>query len=252
MRYYVYNTHQTEDILKAIQLKGLALAALAAILFAACASQPPPTKPQPVEPEGEKAPAVEKPTTVEKPAEPIPAPEQELARAKELKEMIIAAGLETFDQDAFSQAEKHMQDAEQKYGKDNAGAKESLLLAIPLYERILSKGMAKYRDEKLKLVQDAKAKADSVKANVAAAREYAKAASAQKQAETAFAAKQYKDAFGFYDEAIASYLASHDVAVEKRKKADQALKQASEQIKATEEFATEMEKEMEAQEGGAQ
>jgi len=238
--------------LKTIQLKGLALAALAAMLFAACASQPPPTKPQPVEQEAEKPPLAEKPAEVEKTAESIPAPEQELARAKELKEAIIALGLETSDPDAFAQAEKHMQDAEQKYGTDNAGAKESLLLAIPLYESMLSKGTAKIRDEKLKLVQDAKTKADSVKAKVAAAQEYTKASDAQRQAETAFAAKQYKDAFGLYDEAAASYLKSRDVAVEKREKADQALKQAAEQIKATEEFATEMEKEMEEQEGGAQ
>ena len=142
--------------------KTLFWAALAAavVLAASCASTPP------------KAP---EPEPEPKAVQAVPAPEAELAKAKELKDRADAYDLGQYAPEEYAAAEKDLAAGEAAYGKDNAAAKKSLDKAVEGYTAVIAKGGAILVDRIQRESESSKKAADAVKAAVAVKEEYAAA-----------------------------------------------------------------------------
>src|SRR5512135_1265522 len=108
------------------RLVPLAVLAGALVLVVSCASTPPqkPAEPAPEQPK-------EQPK--EQPQAAVPAPDAELAQAKELKQKVDDWGLGDYDPQEYDAANKALQAGEDAYGKDNAASKKSLDSAITGY-----------------------------------------------------------------------------------------------------------------------
>jgi hypothetical protein len=113
---------------------------------------------------------------------------------------------------------------EDSYGKDNAASKQSLNKAIAGFQAVIDKGGPLYL-AKLKAQCDASKKAaDDAKAPVAVKADYAKALDAYNRANSEAAAKDIGGALKDYTTARDGFDAAASLALDKRQKALQAIK----------------------------
>jgi hypothetical protein len=214
------------------------LALLAVFLLFACAGEPAATP----EKEPEKEP--------EKPQSEVPAPEEELAKAKELRDLILEYGLDKAAAEEFDSAENHFKEGESAYGKDNDAAKASLEEAIEGYRAVIRAG---YEEISRKLKNDVEAikkEADDLKASVALPEEYETADGAYKKALDREKAEEYETALAGYSLAISLFRNVRDRSLEKKLRAEKSLEEAKAGIADVEETAKEIEEE--EKQGGAQ
>jgi hypothetical protein len=150
------------------------------------------------------------------------APEAELAEAKKLQKLVDTYGLGEYAPQEYAAAVKDLEAGEETYGKDNAASKQSLDKAIAGFNAVIKKGgpqfLAKIRAE----CEASKKAADDAKAPVAVKDDYAKAKVVYDRAnktgikDIPSAVKDYSEAKGLFDDAAA-------LALEKRRKAQQAM-----------------------------
>ncbi len=214
------------------------LFSLVMMLFLSCAGEPPTTP----EKEPEKEP--------EKPATVVPAPEDELARAKELRDLILQYNLDKIAAQEFASAENHFKEGESAYGKDNSAAKASLEDAIEGYTAVIKAGYGELSKKLKNDVEAIKKEADDLKANVALPEEYKTADGAYKKALDREKAEEYEQALTGYSLAISLFRNVRDRSLEKKLRAEKSLEEAKAGIADVEEMAKEIEDE--EKQGGAQ
>jgi hypothetical protein len=201
---------------------GFALVAAVSIIVASCASAP--TKPV-------EAPQVTTPET------PVPLPEAELARAKELQQKADAYHLGDFDTADYAAGTKALKAGQDAYGKDNAASKKSLDQAAASFTSVIDKGgkayLAKARDE----ADRSRKAADALKASVAVKDDYGRAQDAYDKAgnegeagDLGAAGTDYASARDMFDAAAAS-------AQEKKDRATRALDDTDKAMTASEKHA---------------
>jgi len=214
-------------------------AAMVVLLFLSCASEP--EKP-PVEAAPEKKP--------EQAVPEVPAPESELAEAKQLRDLVVAFELDKIAPQEFSGAENHFKEGEAAYGKDNTAAKSSLEKAIEGYRAVIKAGYAQISQKLKDDVVSVKREADELKAGVALPDEYKTADDSYKKALAKEKAEEYEQALGGFDVTISLFRNVRDRSLEKKLRAERSLEEAKAGIADVEETAKELE-EAEKQ-GGAQ
>jgi hypothetical protein len=206
--------------------KTLFWAALAAavVLAASCASTPPKSpEPQVVQVEPEKP--------------VVPAPEAELAKAKELKDRADAYDLGQYAPEEYAAAVKDLAAGEAAYGKDNAAAKKSLDKAVAGFTDVIAKGGAVLVDRIQFESESSKQAADEVKASVAVKDEYAAALALYNGALAAKSAGDLEKAGSDFAAARDSFDAVAATARDKREKALQAMQQTDDALAASEQNA---------------
>jgi hypothetical protein len=161
------------------------------------------------------------------PVEPVPLPETELAKAKELKAKVDLYKLGPLAQAEYTVAENDMKAGEDAYGKDNAASKASLDKAITGYQAVIAKAGPLYLGTISDRTAAAKKAADDLKASVAVKDDYAKAQAVYDRALAAKTAGDLEAATKDFEEARKLFDAVAKVAQEKRDKALAAGKDAA-------------------------
>lgn len=215
--------------------KTLLWAALAAaLLFAASCASTPPAQPTP-EPEPQVEP--------QKPA--VPAPEAELAKAKELKQRADTYGLADYAPEEYAAASKDLAAGEASYGKDNAASKQSLDKAIAGFTSVINKGGAALVDRIQAESTASKEAADKIKAPVAVKDEYAAALAVYNGALAARKAGDLEKAGNDFAQARDMFDAVYQKARAKREQALQALQQTDQALAESETKASEAQQSLE-------
>jgi hypothetical protein len=226
--------------------KTLFWAALAAaLLFAASCASTPPQKPQP-EPQVQAQP--------EKPA--VPAPEAELAKAKELKSKADRYSLADYAPDEYAAAVKDLAAGESAYGKDNAASKQSLDKAISGFTAVISKGGALLVEKIQAQSAASKKAADDIKAPVAVKNEYAAALGVYNRALAEKAAGDLETAGNDFAQARDMFDAVYQKARDKREQALKAIQQTDQALTESEQKASEAQQSLDSEgipvQGGGQ
>ena len=214
------------------------LVSMAGLLFLSCASEP------------EKVPEKEPEKAPEKSVTEVPAPEKELARAKELRDLVVRYELEKIAVQEFNSAENHLKEGEAAYGKDNEAAKASLERAIEGYRAVIKAGYTQISQKLKDDVERFKGEADELKASAALPEEYQTADGSYKKALEKEKAEEYEQALAGFTVAISLFRNVRDRSLEKKLRAERSLEEAKTGIANVEETAKELE-EAEKQ-GGAQ
>ncbi len=203
--------------------KAIPWAVLAAALFLAvsCASTPPEKPKEPVTPQ----------VTVEPQKPAVPAPEAELAKAKELKQRADKYSLGEYAPVEYAAAVKDLETGEAAYGKDNTASKQSLDRAIDGFNVVIRKGGGMLVDKIQEQSAASKKAADDIKANVAVKDEYATALEVYDRAIEEKAAGDLEQAGSDFAQAQDMFNAVYAQARDKRERALQVMKEA-EQLQA--------------------
>lgn len=212
------------------------LISLVVLLFLSCAGEP------------ETVPEKEPEKEPEKTATEVPAPEKELAQAKELRDLVVAFELDKLAEQEFNSAENHFKEGEAAYGKDNEAAKAALEKAIVGYRAVIKAGYAQISQKLKDDVQSVKSEADGLKASVALPDAYKTADDSYKKALDKEKAEEYEEALKGFNVAISLFRNVRDRSLEKKLKAERSLKEAKAGIAGVEKTAKELE-EAEKQEG---
>ena len=211
--------------------------AMAVLLFLSSASEP---EKSPVEAVPEKE--------TEKPVPEVPAPESELAEAKELRDLVVVFELDKIAVQEFSSAENHFKEGETAYGKDNTAAKSSLEKAIEGYRAVIKAGYAQISQKLKEDLESIKIEADELKASVALPAEYKTADDSYKKALAKEKAEEYVQALEGFNVAISLFRNVRDRSPGKKLRAERSLEEAKAGIANVEETAKKLE-EAEKQEG---
>jgi predicted small lipoprotein YifL len=153
------------------------------------------------------------------PVEPVPLPETELAKAKELKAKVDKYNLGPLAQAEYTVAENDLKAGEAAYGKDNAASKASLDKAISGYQAVIAKAGPLYLGPLSDKAAAAKKSADDLKASVAVKDDYAKAQAVYDKALQEKAAGDLEGATKDFEEARKQFEGVAKVAAQKRDKA---------------------------------
>jgi hypothetical protein len=112
-------------------------------------------------------------------------------------------------------------------------AEESLLR----FNLVLKNGWVAFTDERAVEAKEWREACHEVKANVAVRQDYESAEKLYNQAFVALRSEEYADAADLFEQSEALFLQAHDAAVEKRIRAEAALREAEERLAASEEKA---------------
>lgn len=209
---------------------GLVLVALFAV---SCASTPPAPEPAP-EPDKTAAPVV--------PA--VPAPDGELKKAESLKETIDKYGLSFAKPAEYQKANEELEAGRKLIGTNNAEAKKLLDSAAARYQVVMDSGISEGAKARMTEMDTAKKQAVGMKADKAAADEFALAVRKQAETDQLYAAKKYHEAWAASEEAIAAFNNSYEIARDKRAAAETAMKNAETEKSATSAKLEEVSKEI--------
>jgi hypothetical protein len=154
----------------------------------------------------------------------VPLPEAELARARGLKQKADSYSLSQYAPDEYAAASKDLQAGEEKYGKDNAAAKQSLDRAVAGFEAVMSKGGGVLVARLQERSAASKKAADDLKASVAVKDEYAMALETHNRAIRERDAGNLEQAGLGFDRAASMFDAVAVTAKEKRERALEAIK----------------------------
>jgi hypothetical protein len=212
--------------------KLVSLAAMGGALFliVSCASTPP------------QKPAPEPAQPTQPQAAVVPAPEAQLAQAKDLKQKVDAYNLGDYAPDDYAAANKDLQDGQDTYGKDNAASTKSLTSAIAEYNSVLTKGGQAFLTKSQAAADDSKKKADDLKASVAVKDDYSKANDVYQQALKEKAAGDIVNASKDFDNARQQFDAVAQTAQQKKDTAMQAMQSAQADESTSQQKATDAEK----------
>jgi hypothetical protein len=217
------------------------LVAVVISLIFSCAGAP--------EKEPEKVPEKEPEETVAA----VPAPEEELAKAKKLRDLIVRFELDKIAVQEFNSADNNLKEGEAAYGKDNEAAKVSLEKAIEGYRAVIKAGFDKISKKRKDEIESVKREADELKASVALPEEYKVADETYRKALENEKAGDYEQALEGFDRSLVLFRDVRDRALEKKLRAEKALDEAKSGITNAEKKAKELEEEEKAdREGGAQ
>ena len=207
--------------------KTLFWAALAAaLLFAASCKSTPPVEPEP-EPQVQVEPV--------KPA--VPAPEAELAKAKELKARADKYGLADYAPAEYAAATKDLAAGEAAYGKDNTASKASLDKAISGFTAVIAKGGGMLVEKIQAESTAARQAAEDIKADVAVKDEFAAALEVHNRALKEKAAGDLEKAGADFAQARDMFDAVYETAYAKREAALKAIQQTDEALAESEQKA---------------
>jgi hypothetical protein len=214
--------------------KTLFWAALAAavVLAASCASTPP------------KAP---EPEPEPKAVQAVPAPEAELAKAKELKDRADTYDLGQYAPEEYAAAVKDLAAGEAAYGKDNAAAKKSLDKAVAGFTAVIAKGGAVLVDRIQLESESSKKAADAVKAAVAVKDEYAAALALYNAGLAAKKAGDLEKAGSDFAAARDGFDGAAVTARDKRERALQAMQETEDALAASEQNAADAQKALDSE-----
>jgi len=193
----------------------LPIAAMAGALFLvmSCASTPQKPAQPPEQPK-------------EQPQAAVPAPDAELAQAKDLKQKVDALGLGDYDPDDYAAANKDLQAGQDAYGKDNAASKKALDSSIKEYNAVMDTGGAQFLAKRQSDAEASKKAADDLKASVAVKDDYAKADDTYQQALKEKDGKDIENAGKDFASAKDQFDAVAATAKQKRDAAQQAMQDA--------------------------
>ncbi len=174
-------------------------------------------------------------------------PEAELARAKDLNQRIDNLGLGDYARTEYTAGLKSLKTGEDAYGKDNAASKRSLDDAIGAFTAVIAKGGPLYLGKAREQTLSSKKAADDAKAAVAVKDDYAKASQSYDRAEKDSAAGDIESAAKGYASARDLFSAAAARALQKRAKAQQALRDADTALSASEQKAADSQKSLQAE-----
>jgi hypothetical protein len=151
---------------------------------------------------------------------------------------IEARNFGRYDPDTYSRADTIGLKALDAY--DSASVDDALLNAeeaLILYETVLSTGWERYTGERRAAAGAERRAALDLKADVAVKGDFSTAQDLYNRAETLFRASGYAEASDLYSEAEVWFVAVREIAAEKRRLAEEAIKQAEEKAMASDETA---------------
>jgi len=213
------------------KLVPLAVMTGALFLVISCASTPPQ---KPVEPTPQPQP--------QQPQAAVPAPDAELAQAKDLKQKVDALGLGDFAPDDYAAANKNLQAGEDAYGKDNAASKKSLEAAISGYNAVMENGGAQFLAKRQSDADASRKAADDLKASVAVKDDYAAADATYQKAVEEKNSKDIEGAGKDFASAKDQFDAVAKAAQQKKDAATQAMQDAQASQSTSQQKADESEK----------
>lgn len=178
----------------------------------------------------------------EVPPEVIPVTEQE--RARNLRNIIIEYELDQYAVSEFLEAEEYFEEAEALMEEDVEAAAESYMAAIGLYEHVLSVGFAELIGALRGEIADARARAEGIRADVAARVEFDRGVEAYEQAQELELEGSWEPAYQTYGRSLANFESSYEIALEKRTRAEEAITRAGEKEAETERQVRAMEDEL--------
>lgn len=167
------------------------------------------------------------------PEKQIPAPDAELAKARDLKGEIDKYGLSDQAPDAYQKGTAALSAAEASMGKDNAAAKTQLDEAIADFDQVEKAGFPAVTKERQAKVAGARQDATAIKADVAAAETFKKAEQLEQQANQKAAAGDYASALDLLGQSLDQYQAAVAETKQKRQVAEAALQAANDQLDQT-------------------
>lgn len=141
-----------------------------------------------------------------------PAPAEELAKAENLRTLILKYDLASAQPQEFRRAEEAYQKGKSLMDKDNAQAKYQLDTALKAYQTVFDAGMGAIAAKRRAEILAAKAKADEAQAMKFATELYMNAQKLQNDAEMQYASKAYDKAWESSGSAIELYLKSAEQA----------------------------------------
>jgi len=214
------------------------------ILLASCASAP---KPMASAPTPTPTPTATTPAPAATPQ--VPAPDTELQQATELKAQIDKYGLGSQLPDAYQQGVDALAAGKSAMGTDNATAKTKLDEAIASFKKVEETGFPKIVQAREAEVSTSRDKALAAKADVASAAVFGQAESSSRQAQAKKSSGDFASAYDLYGQALDQYQRSTDQANQKRIAAEQALKQANDQLDMTKSEVGAIQKDLQANPG---
>jgi hypothetical protein len=191
------------------------------LVIASCASTPPPP------PEEKPAPTVH------------PLPEAEMARSRQMRDLIARYALDAYAPEAFRQAETRFGEGESLYSRENDRAKTALEEASRGYQAVIDRGFPLLTDERQESADASRSEADALKAAVALKDAYAAARALYEQAEAAEAAGRYAEAVDGYTQARSRFEELAVTARQKKELAEQSLLSSRETLLRAEQRALE-------------
>jgi acetyl esterase/lipase len=203
--------------------KAVIVAAAVVVVMAACGTTP-------------EEPAV----VVDEPVVDVPERGEAVAR----RNVIMEYGLDRSAPEAFARGEELFQEAEEKYAVRDAGSRQLYAQAIPFYETVIATGFAeRIRAEKAEIAE-VRARAEQARAPVAAKATFDGAVERYGVGEAAERDLALERAYLAYRESKGLFQSSYDQAVERRRRAQEALERADRQLSATEEHVRGLERDL--------
>ncbi len=162
------------------------------------------------------------------------------ARAASVKAEIDKRSLAAYDSGNYARAGERMDAAVAAFDKGEASvARDAAEEAHLRYKLALAKGSELYASDRGKAAEAQRVAAWELKAHVAVKADYDAAAKEKADADAAFKAKKFDDAADLYADAESKFAVVTEVAAEKRKAAEAAIKAAEERMRASEKTAQE-------------
>ncbi len=172
-------------------------------------------------------------------------PETERNQAIGLQQQIEEYDLGSLVQTEYQAAEARYLDGDKAYNTDNKTSKEAFDEAIAYYQTVIEKGFPILTDNTKKETDASLTLADELKAGVAVKDDYDKAKEVYNNAVTEQEAGNYEKAIELFEEADGLFQQVYEIAKEKKEKAELAIQEALDSLKASEEKAKEAEQAIE-------
>ena len=177
----------------------------------------------------------------------VPAPDEELRNAEELKQTIDEYDLSFALPDEYEKGNEELLAGKDAMGRDNAGAKVHLDSAALSFQKVIDTALDEGTRARKNEMQAAKSHADSVRASRAAAAEYTQAESLAQESLLLLDEEKYPEAYELSGAAITAYMRSHDVALGRRNAASTELQRTDSAQQTTDAHVDELIREYEGE-----
>jgi len=172
------------------------------------------------------------------------APDEEKALAEALRDRIEEFGLAELAQSDYDAAEARYKEGTMAYGQDNEASRKAFDGAIAYYQAVIDKAFPILVGNVKTDADSYRRQADAIKASVAVKEDYAAAKTVYDSAMAEEQAGNYEKAAELFGQAEELFAQVYADAKEKKDKAEQALKEALENLESSEEKAREADREM--------
>ncbi|GHU08882.1 hypothetical protein FACS1894151_05590 [Spirochaetia bacterium] len=157
--------------------------------------------------------------------------------AYKVRQDIVDQDFVRFDESNFDRADEAGLAALGAYDNDNIAAQDYADEALLRYHLAFATGWASYSGERRRFAADERQNALNQKANIAVRSDYDKVSAIYIEAESAYQSGRYEEAAELYFNAEYQFVLVQAAAVEKRIRAEDAIRAAEEQIAASDETA---------------